>query len=127
MSGRRGPAGERTPGRPGWTRTAEANEQRHGGAAGRNARSMRCGGAEKNPAATAGQEGRPGKNTGMRFEDLTSCEPLLRAIREQGWTTPTPIQAKAIPAAKEGKDVVGIAQTGTGKTGAFLIPSLERQ
>lgn len=63
----------------------------------------------------------------MKFEDLTSCEPLLRATREQGWTSPTPIQAKAIPAAKEGKDVVGIAQTGTGKTGAFLIPSLERQ
>ncbi len=63
----------------------------------------------------------------MRFEDLTSCEPLLRAIGEQGWTIPTPIQQKAIPAAKAGKDVVGIAQTGTGKTGAFLLPSLERQ
>ena len=63
----------------------------------------------------------------MRFEELTSCEPLLRATREQGWTTPTPIQAKAIPAATEGKDVVGIAQTGTGKTGAFLLPSLSRQ
>ena len=63
----------------------------------------------------------------MRFEDLTSSEPLLRAIAELGWRTPTPIQAKAIPAAKEGKDVVGIAQTGTGKTGAFLLPSVERQ
>ena len=63
----------------------------------------------------------------MRFEDLTSCEPILRAVTELGWTTPTPIQAKAIPHAKEGKDVVGIAQTGTGKTGAFLIPVAERQ
>ncbi|MGH7444459.1 MAG: DEAD/DEAH box helicase [Longimicrobiales bacterium] len=63
----------------------------------------------------------------MRFEELTSCEPLLRAIAELGWTVPTPIQAKAIPSAKAGKDVVGIAQTGTGKTGAFLLPGLEKQ
>jgi ATP-dependent RNA helicase RhlE len=61
------------------------------------------------------------------FEDLTSSEPILRAIRDQGWTHPTPIQVKGIPPAREGRDVVGIAQTGTGKTGGFLIPTLERQ
>jgi ATP-dependent RNA helicase RhlE len=63
----------------------------------------------------------------MQFDQLTSASGLLRAISEQGWTTPTPIQIKAIPPAREGKDVVGIAQTGTGKTAAFLLPTLERQ
>ncbi len=47
-------------------------------------------------------------------------------IHGLGWVTPTPIQWKAIPAALEGRDIVGIAQTGTGKTGAFVLPSLER-
>lgn len=63
----------------------------------------------------------------MRFVDLIQAQPLLRAVEEQGWTTPTPIQSKAIPAVREGRDVLGIAQTGTGKTGAFLLPILEKQ
>src|SRR5690554_3595222 len=63
----------------------------------------------------------------MDFEALTQAPALLRAIRDLGWEEPTPIQAQAIPAAREGRDVVGIAQTGTGKTGAFLLPALERQ
>jgi ATP-dependent RNA helicase RhlE len=61
------------------------------------------------------------------FEELISAPPLLRAVAEQGWTSPTPIQAKAIPAVASGCDVVGIAQTGTGKTAAFLLPALERR
>jgi ATP-dependent RNA helicase RhlE len=63
----------------------------------------------------------------MKFDELTSSGALLRAIADLGWTDPTPIQRKAIPAARSGRDVLGIAQTGTGKTGAFLIPSIERQ
>jgi ATP-dependent RNA helicase RhlE len=63
----------------------------------------------------------------LTFDDLVSAAPLRRALAEQGWVTPTPIQQKAIPAARDGRDVVGIAQTGTGKTGAFLLPSLEKQ
>jgi len=63
----------------------------------------------------------------MKFTDLIKEPTLLRAIEELGWHTATPIQTKAIPAAREGRDVVGIAQTGTGKTGAFMLPSLERQ
>jgi ATP-dependent RNA helicase RhlE len=63
----------------------------------------------------------------MKFTDLTATPALLKAIEENGWTQPTPIQTKAIPPAREGCDVVGIAQTGTGKTAAFLLPSLERQ
>lgn len=61
----------------------------------------------------------------MTFEDLGLSEELRASIEALGWTKPTPIQIKAIPAGLEGKDVVGIAQTGTGKTGAFMIPALE--
>jgi ATP-dependent RNA helicase RhlE len=63
----------------------------------------------------------------MKFDELTSSDALRRAINDLGWTEPTPIQRKAIPATREGRDVLGIAQTGTGKTGAFLIPTIERQ
>ncbi len=66
------------------------------------------------------------RNTPLTFEELTDFEPVLRAVRELGWREPTPIQAKAIPVAREGRDIIGIAQTGTGKTGAFVIPALEK-
>lgn len=59
------------------------------------------------------------------FESLGLSQDRLAAIEAQGWTQPTPIQSKAIPSALAGQDVVGIAQTGTGKTGAFMIPSME--
>ena len=60
------------------------------------------------------------------FHDLNISPERLAAIEALGWTIPTPIQAKAIPAGLGGQDVVGIAQTGTGKTAAFMIPALER-
>ena len=63
----------------------------------------------------------------MTFEKYVASPGILRAIEEFGWTLPTPIQTKAIPPAKAGRDVVGIAQTGTGKTAAFLIPAIEKQ
>ncbi len=63
----------------------------------------------------------------MKFEELELAPQLLQAVEALGWTTPTPIQIKAIPPARAGRDVVGIAQTGTGKTAAFLLPALERQ
>ena len=62
----------------------------------------------------------------VTFRDLNLSEDRLAAIEAIGWSKPTPIQFKAIPSGLEGKDVVGIAQTGTGKTGAFMIPALER-
>jgi ATP-dependent RNA helicase RhlE len=62
----------------------------------------------------------------MRFHELRLAEPIVRAVAEEGYTTPTPIQAKAIPAVLAGKDVLGCAQTGTGKTGAFALPILHR-
>ncbi|MCY1076185.1 DEAD/DEAH box helicase [Archangium lansingense] len=62
----------------------------------------------------------------MTFEDLKLAEPLLRAVKAEGYTTPTPIQVQAIPHVLEGKDVLGCAQTGTGKTAAFTLPILQR-
>ncbi len=59
------------------------------------------------------------------FAQLGLSEASLAAVEALGWTRPTPIQTKAIPPALAGKDVVGIAQTGTGTTGAFMIPALE--
>ncbi|MEX0936050.1 MAG: DEAD/DEAH box helicase [Gemmatimonadota bacterium] len=60
------------------------------------------------------------------FEELGLSDERLAAIEAIGWEIPSPIQAKAIRPGLEGRDVVGIAQTGTGKTGAFIIPSIER-
>ena len=54
------------------------------------------------------------------------AEPLLRALKAEGYTTPTPIQAQAIPHVLAGRDLLGIAQTGTGKTAAFALPILHR-
>ncbi len=62
----------------------------------------------------------------VTFADLHISPERLAAIEALGWVKPTPIQAKAIPAGLEGRDIVGIAQTGTGKTAAFMIPALER-
>ncbi len=62
----------------------------------------------------------------MRFNELRLAEPIVRAVAAEGYTTPTPIQRKAIPEALAGKDVLGCAQTGTGKTGAFALPILHR-
>ena len=62
----------------------------------------------------------------MRFDELGLAPELLQAISEQGYTTPTPIQAQAIPVVLSGKDLMGGAQTGTGKTAAFTLPLLQR-
>ncbi len=60
------------------------------------------------------------------FSDLGLAEPILRALGAKGYSDPTPIQRQAIPALLEGRDLLGIAQTGTGKTAAFALPSLHR-
>ncbi|MEN8815646.1 MAG: DEAD/DEAH box helicase, partial [Nonlabens sp.] len=61
----------------------------------------------------------------MTFKDLGLVEPILRALQDQGYERPTPIQAQAIPVLLEGKDLLGCAQTGTGKTAAFSIPIVQ--
>ena len=62
----------------------------------------------------------------MNFKDLGLCPEILRSIEERGYEEPTPVQAKAIPPILEGRDMVGSAQTGTGKTAAFALPTLHR-
>ena len=62
----------------------------------------------------------------MTFDSLGLSAPILKAVTEQGYETPSPIQAKAIPAVMVGKDVMAAAQTGTGKTAGFTLPILQR-
>ena len=62
----------------------------------------------------------------MTFEELNLSAPVLRAVREAGYTVPSPIQAAAIPPVLAGRDLMGCAQTGTGKTAAFGLPMLDR-
>ncbi len=61
----------------------------------------------------------------MTFENLKLIEPILLALKEEGYTSPTPIQEKSIPIILEGTDLLGCAQTGTGKTAAFAIPIIQ--
>ncbi|MDP4575691.1 DEAD/DEAH box helicase [Qipengyuania sp. G39] len=60
-----------------------------------------------------------------KFTDLGLSQPVLQALDMKGYDTPTPIQAQAIPPVLEGRDLMGIAQTGTGKTAAFMLPSID--
>ncbi|MBC7371062.1 MAG: DEAD/DEAH box helicase, partial [Bdellovibrionaceae bacterium] len=60
----------------------------------------------------------------MKFSDMPLMAPLQRALVDAGYETPTPIQEKAIPLILEGHDLLGVAQTGTGKTAAFCLPIL---
>ena len=61
----------------------------------------------------------------MRFDELELQQPILRAVEEMGFEEMTPIQTQAIPIVMEGRDIVGQAQTGTGKTAAFGLPMLQ--
>ncbi len=61
----------------------------------------------------------------MHFESLNIIEPILRSLKEEGYTIPTPIQVQAIPIVLKGADLIGCAQTGTGKTAAFAVPILQ--
>src|SRR5579859_1335477 len=82
-----------------------------------------------NKPLRACQKHRVGKDyivTNTTFSSLGLCEPLQRALASEHYTTPTPIQARAIPVLLTGRDLLGIAQTGTGKTAAFGLPLLQR-
>ncbi len=84
--------------------------------------------AAKLPSVPHGSETAPSASasTPSTFALLGLHERLLQAVREEGYEAPTPIQAQAIPRALEGRDLFGAAQTGTGKTAAFVLPTLQR-
>jgi len=65
------------------------------------------------------------QNQNSKFKSLNIIDPILKAVEQEGYTTPTPIQAKSIPIILRGTDLLGCAQTGTGKTAAFAIPILQ--
>jgi len=65
-------------------------------------------------------------STAATFEELGVIDPLLEALAAVSYTLPTPIQAKAIPPALEGRDIIGVAETGSGKTAAFALPILQK-
>ena len=62
----------------------------------------------------------------MTFNELNLSAPVLRAVAQAGYESPSPIQAAAIPPVLAGRDLMGCAQTGTGKTAAFALPMLDR-
>ena len=69
---------------------------------------------------------RPNQELSLKFEDLGLLPEIVRAVTEAGYSEPTPIQAQAIPVVLQGKDILGGAQTGTGKTAGFTLPTLHR-
>ncbi|KAK7939056.1 hypothetical protein WMY93_002382 [Mugilogobius chulae] len=69
--------------------------------------------------------GEGSEQTGKTFKDLGVTEVLCEACDQLGWKAPTKIQTEAIPVALQGKDVIGLAETGSGKTGAFALPILQ--
>ncbi|TPW34826.1 DEAD/DEAH box helicase [Oecophyllibacter saccharovorans] len=78
------------------------------------------------PAPGTSEKTLPDEKPGPAFSSLGLSAPLLKAVEEMGYTTPTPIQAQAIPEVLAGRDVLGVAQTGTGKTASFTLPMLEK-
>ncbi len=72
------------------------------------------------------EEASPAEAVPSNFADLGLAPAFLDAVRDAGYTTPTPIQLQAIPLALKGRDLIGLAQTGTGKTAAFTLPILQR-
>ncbi len=88
--------------------------------------------AGERTASQAGQDGAPSvaaiaDNPELAsFEELGLLPELLDAVHDAGYTTPTPIQQRAIPVALQGRDLIGLAQTGTGKTAAFTLPIVQR-
>src|SRR5215813_13568913 len=77
------------------------------------------------PAARHGARGKR-RNTTVSFTELNLAREITRAVSEEGYEAPTPIQEGAIPGILAGRDLVGCAQTGTGKTAAFTLPILHR-
>jgi len=81
--------------------------------------------AKEDLAAEAGEKQEPAPRLASTFAELGICKELVEACDLMGWKEPTRIQAEAIPHALQGKDLIALAQTGSGKTGAFALPILQ--
>ena len=84
---------------------------------------VQSGGDEGSSTRTLAHDWNPERHL-TTFSELDLDQPLLRAVADAGYTQPTPIQEQAIPKLLDGYDMLGVAQTGTGKTAAFLLPIL---
>jgi superfamily II DNA/RNA helicase len=82
-------------------------------------------GAEAGPEEASNDSSSNTSPAGARFDDLGLSPEILKAVLESGYTTPTPIQAQGIPEVLKRRDIIGIAQTGTGKTASFTLPMIE--
>ncbi len=87
--------------------------------------SAAAGNGDENSAADSEGENGNSEKADLTFADLGLSDHLLQAVTQAGYTTPTPIQAQAIPVALQGRDVLGLAQTGTGKTASFTLPMID--
>ena len=85
------------------------------------AESVSSRGSAKDETQTSGEEPAPAKS----FKELGIIDQLCEACENMGYKAPTPIQSQAIPLALEGRDVIGLAETGSGKTAAFALPMLQ--
>ena len=82
--------------------------------------------AEQDAATATANEAAGATTDTPAFSDLGLSDAVLEAVRDLGYETPSPVQAQAIPYALEGRDLLAAAQTGTGKTAAFLLPTMSR-
>lgn len=108
--------------------TGEDSDATNGGGAGGGAGAA----ATATATAAAGDSGKGSETTKKKekkekvtFQSLGVCKPLCKAVADLKWTLPTPIQAESLPVALAGRDVIGLAETGSGKTAAFAIPILQ--
>jgi len=83
-------------------------------------------GQEEVPQQSGALAAAEAATTDITFADLGLTPPMLEALKDAGYQRPTPIQAQAVPLALKGRDIIGLAMTGTGKTAAFVIPIIER-
>lgn len=81
--------------------------------------------ADAQKPAVVEEEQEQAAEKSLSFEELGLCEPLREACQAIGWSAPTAIQQETLPVALEGRDIIGLAETGSGKTGAFALPVLQ--
>ncbi len=123
---RKTPAGENAKRTPAPAATKKRNSAAPGAKSAEIPPAPMAAGAEPVAVAVEPVGGEPTGSGLPSFGDLGLMAELLRAVEDAGYTTPTPIQQQAIPVALQGRDLIGLAQTGTGKTAGFTLPIIQR-